>query len=180
MAIFGPGFQAGAAVVAIGAVAQFFNCAVGSVGYLLLMSGNQLQLVKIQAVNAVLMVVLNVLLVPRFGIKGAALAAALTVVSTNLWSLVVVRRTLKLFPYNTGYFKLALPGLLSSGAVFGLMRVSAGMHSQWRAAGLALVGTYAIFMGMIFAFGLDNEDRLIARMIWGRFSRIYPKNGRGQ
>ncbi len=179
MAIFGPGFQAGAAVVAIGAVGQFFNCAVGSVGYLLLMSGNQLQLVRIQAANAVLMVVLNVLLVPRFGIKGAALAAAITVVSTNLWSLAGVRRTLKLFPYNPGYFKLALPALLSAATVFALLRVSAGMHSQWRVAGLALVGAYGIFLGMIFALGLDNEDRLIAQMMWGRISRIYLRNGGG-
>ncbi len=42
MGIFGPAFQSGAAVLAIGAVGQLVNCGVGSVGFLLLMSGHQM------------------------------------------------------------------------------------------------------------------------------------------
>src|SRR5205085_5455522 len=41
MRIFGPDFEAGWPVLVIGAVGQLVNCGVGSVGYLLLMSGNQ-------------------------------------------------------------------------------------------------------------------------------------------
>src|SRR5262249_20564542 len=49
MGIFGPSFASGAQVLAIGAVGQLLNCAVGSVGFLLLMSGNQFELVRVQA-----------------------------------------------------------------------------------------------------------------------------------
>ena len=84
MSIFGADFQAGAVVVMIGAVGQIFNCGVGSVGFLLLMSGNQGQLMKIEAVTAVLLIALNVMLVPRLGIAGAAIATTITTVITDV------------------------------------------------------------------------------------------------
>ena len=52
MRIFGRDFEIGSAVLVIGTLGQLINCAVGSVGYLLLMSGNQRSLIRIQAVMA--------------------------------------------------------------------------------------------------------------------------------
>ena len=134
MGIFGAGFQAGAEVLAIGAVAQMINCGVGSVGFLLMMSGHQVEMVKIQAVNAALMIGLSIVLVPRMGITGAAVATAITVATTNLWSLAAVHSRLKLFPYHSGYFKLALPTVFSAGVLLELFQLGGEfMHpGGWR------------------------------------------------
>ena len=70
---------------------------------------HQNQIVRIQAVNAGLMIVLSVVLVERFGIMGAATASAIAVAVTNLWSLTAVYRRMKLFPYNFSYLKLLFP-----------------------------------------------------------------------
>ncbi len=120
MGIFGAGFLPGATVLVIGAMGQLINCGVGSVGFLLMMSGHQLEMIKIQAVNAALLIGLSVLLVPRMGMTGAAVASAITVVTTNLWSLISVRRKLKVFPYHAGYLKLVLPTALSLGLLLAL------------------------------------------------------------
>ena len=177
MGIFGAGFQSGAAVLAIGATGQIINCAVGSVGFLLMMSGHQIEMIKIQAVNAVLMIGLSLFLVPRLGMTGAALASAITVATTNIWSLAVVRRRLKLFPYDAGYLKLAVPALLSTGLLVFMSQVLAGAHSPWKMAALALVGAYGSFLGTLFVFGLDGEDRQIAQMVWARITQKVRRNG---
>jgi hypothetical protein len=56
MSIFGPAFRDGATALSVGAIGQIFNCVVGSVGLLLLMSDKQTSLMKIQVVNAIVMV----------------------------------------------------------------------------------------------------------------------------
>src|SRR5262245_17986647 len=67
MRIFGPEFEAGWVVLVIGAVGQLVNCGVGSVGFLLLMSGNERKLMKVQAGTTILTVGFGLLLVPRWG-----------------------------------------------------------------------------------------------------------------
>ena len=177
MGIFGPAFEPGAGVLAIGAVGQLVNCSVGSVGFLLMMSGQQMQMMKIQGVNAVLMIAVSLLLVPRFGVMGAALASAITVATTNLWSLIAVRRTLKMFPYHSGYYKLALPALVTTGILLAISRVPGIQNSHWRMAGLALMCSYGGFLGTLLLFGLDGEDRQIAQMVWARIARGTQRSG---
>lgn len=163
--IFGHGFEAGATVLTIGAVGQLFNCAVGSVGNLLLMSGHQVQLIKIQACNAVALVAMSLILVPRFGIRGAAAASAVCVIGTNLWCLTTVHSKLRLHPYNSGYRKLLLPTLVCMLALIGLLRVSPGIHSPWVIAILGFGCAYATFLGSLLCLGLDPEDGKLAEVV---------------
>jgi len=165
MGIFGGAFEAGTAVLIVGTVGQLINCAVGSVGYLLLMSGHQNQIVRIQAVNAGLMIVLSVVLVERFGIMGVAAASAIAVAVTNLWSLTAVYRRMKLFPYNFSYLKLLFPGGLSLVMLI-LLRSLSG-HSSWLTAISGLALAYVVFFGTFLMFGLEIEDRSLANAVWG-------------
>jgi O-antigen/teichoic acid export membrane protein len=171
MGIFGPGFAPGATVLAIGAVGQLLNCAVGSVGFLLLMSGNQFVLVKIQALNAVVLIALGLVLVPRMGMTGAVLATATTVITTNVWLLKAVRTKLELFPYNRSYLKLVLPTLLSAGILVALQHVFWRLHSNWAVALVAMTSSYTCFLAMVWVSGLDSYDREIARMLWAKIGR---------
>jgi O-antigen/teichoic acid export membrane protein len=165
MKIFGSAFEAGTAVLIVGTAGQLVNCAVGSVGYLLLMSGHQKQIVRIQAVNAVLIIVLSIILVQHFGIVGAAAASAIAVAVTNLWSLTAVHRYLKLFPYNASYNKLLLPAVLAS-VVVALTRMAGA--SSWLMAGCGLLLAYAAFFGTFALLGLEAADRRLAAAVWNR------------
>jgi O-antigen/teichoic acid export membrane protein len=172
MGVFGPEFQAGSTALAIGTTGQLFNCAVGSVGFLLLMSGHQTQLMKIQGVSAAAMIALSLVLVPRLGLIGTAVAAAASVVLTNLWSLISVRRRLGLFPYNSGYLKLVIPAILSGAFITVMARWSLTMPSRWHFVFPALFGAYVCFIGTVPLWGLDSLDRLFARMVWEKASGI--------
>lgn len=175
IAMFGHGFEPGAAVLVIGAFGQLLNCAVGSVGYLLLMSGNQLRVIKIQASTAAMMIVLSLLLVPQFGITGAAIASAFAMIVTNVWSLAVVMRTLNLFPYNASYRKLVPPALISSIVLVLLLQSLSRIHSPSTIAAVALVAAYLSFMGTLFLAGLEPDDRRFAKIVWNKIN--FLKNG---
>ncbi len=164
MSIFGAGFRTGAAVLVVCGMSELINCAVGSVGFLLLMSGHQVTLMKIQAVNAAVMVALNILFVPRLGILGAALGLSVSVAGTNLWALAEVRKKLRLYPYNRSYLKLVVPLVLMLTAL--VVERSIWSHGSWRAAGSALILAYAIFLGTVALEGLEAEDRTLARTAW--------------
>lgn len=168
MGLFGREFEAGWPILIIGTCSQLVNCGVGSVGYLLLMSGNQRRLVRVQAGMAAVMVILSFELVPRFGTLGAALAAAITVAGTNVWNLLEVRKTLKLSPYNRSYLKL-LPSVGASLLLALLVhKASAFVKTEWIVIAGALLAAYAGFSVVALAMGLDADDGLIADAIWTR------------
>lgn len=82
--VFGEEFSSGHATVAILSVGKMVSAAVGSVVVLLKMTGRELTVVKGLMVAAALNVFLNVLLIPQWGMEGAAVA---TVVSLCLWNI---------------------------------------------------------------------------------------------
>jgi O-antigen/teichoic acid export membrane protein len=168
MHLFGHDFEAGWPILVIGTCGQLVNCGVGSVGYLLLMSGNQRRLVRVQAVMAAVMVVLSFALVPLWGPMGAAVAAAVTNVGTNAWNLVEVRKALKLSPYNRSYLKL-LPSIGTALLITVLVSKTSGLlRADWIAITIALLLAYVGFSIVVFAMGLDADDRLIADAIRAR------------
>ena len=94
MGLFGDEFRAGAPLLAVLAVGQFINVATGSVGYLLIMSGHEKWILNRSIFIAAISLALNLLLIPRFGTLGAAMATAISVASTNLIALYLVHKHL--------------------------------------------------------------------------------------
>jgi O-antigen/teichoic acid export membrane protein len=178
MRIFGSEFEAGWVILVIGTVGQFVNCATGSVGYLLLMSGNQKRLVRIQIATGVLTVISCVVLVARWGIVGAAIAAAFGNVSTNMWCLLEVRKALRLFPYNRSYWSLALPAIVTVAAALGLRMGLRNVKADIAVLAVSMLGVYAAFSATVLLQGLDADDRLIASAIGSRIADYLPISAR--
>ena len=173
MRIFGPDFEAGWPILVIGTAGQLVNCAVGSVGYMLMMSGNQHRLIRVQAFAAGLMVVLNIVLIPKWGLAGAAIAAAATVAVSNLWYLAEVKRALHLMPYNRSQVRLIVPLIVCIAAVFAV-RMFFRNQPAWLSAGCGLALGYAVFIAVALLAGLDDDDRMIARAVWKRVRGYLP------
>lgn len=168
MRIFGHDFEMGWPILIIGTIGQLVNCGVGSAGYLLLMSGHQGRVLKVQIAMAVAMVVLCVGLIPFWGVVGAALAGAIINVGTNVAYLLQVQSALKLSPYNKSYLRL-LPPILAMIAITLLVKTQvARFGHDWLAVGVALFAAYAVFTSVVFAVGLNEDDRLISAAIWAR------------
>ncbi|WP_018880498.1 flippase [Thioalkalivibrio sp. ALE30] len=92
--VFGTEYRAGATALAILAAGQVVNAGMGSVGMLLNMTGHERDTVKGIGIAALCNVVLNLVLIPPFGIEGAAAATALTLVIWNLILRAFVKRRL--------------------------------------------------------------------------------------
>jgi O-antigen/teichoic acid export membrane protein len=170
MGIFGQEFEKGWPILVIGTLGQLVNIGVGSVGYILLMSGNQHRLIKVQAAASVFMVAANLLLIPRFGIVGAALAAAITVSFSNVWYLREVRRALEFSPYNRSYLRLVPSVVATVAMAFLLQSVLRGVRPAWISLIVSCALVYLVFSGVTLLAGLKDEDRLLARAVWARLS----------
>ncbi len=176
MRLFGPAFEAGWIVVILGTFGQLINAGVGSVGYLLLMSGNQRRLIQVQATTAIFMVIMTTLLVRPFGLVGVALAAALTNALTNYLSLRQVWSALHLSPYNRTYLRLLGPCSASLAAVLCLRFLGIGFYPEWLPIVAALVVAYGTFCGLSLIVGLDADDRMIVNAIQSRLLGAMGRN----
>lgn len=98
--LFGGEFATGSTVLVVLAIGQFINVATGSVGYLLMMSGHE-KIVRNNVVfNAIINVFLNLLLIPKFSIMGAAVATALSLAVKNIITVFLVRKYLAIDIYS--------------------------------------------------------------------------------
>lgn len=84
--IFGPGYALGAAALVILAIGQLANAAFGSVGALLNMTGHEQDTMRGMLIAMGGNVALNFILVPTYGMNGAAIA---TTLSYLLWNAVL-------------------------------------------------------------------------------------------
>jgi hypothetical protein len=157
-------------VLVAGTFGQLVNCGVGSVGFLLLTSGQEKRVLKIQTVMAVVVVALNLVLIPRMGLLGAALAGAIVNAGTNLWYLAEVRKSLGIVPSGRKYFALVFPTVAMTAIVLLLRHF---VPTAWPVGcdSRRLDDSYFIFAGASL-FALDADDRVIARMIWSRVREI--------
>ena len=90
LGLFGEEFRGSYLVLILLAIGQFVNAASGSVGCFLNMTGNHKVLGRITVAAILLNIVLNALLIPPFGIIGAAFATMTTLILWNLTGVVFV------------------------------------------------------------------------------------------
>src|SRR5450755_4548102 len=168
MRIFGPDFEAGWIVLVIGTLGQVINCATGPVGYLLLMSGNQGRLIRVQAAMTAITLLLNALLIPRWGITGAALSSAITNAATNTWYLRELRSSLRMSPYNRSYLRLLPPAVACVAAAMALRSTLTWVRPEWLVIVLSGAVSLAVLLGVTLAMGLSADDRVIASAVMAR------------
>ena len=172
--IFGHDFEAGWPVLIIGTIGQLINCGVGSAGLLLMMSGNQGRLLRVQAFMAALMTISSAVLVPTWGIVGAAAAAAATNIGSNAWNLWEVRKVLGFSPFTRSYVRLVGPTISTLVVAILLRREAALFGHNWLLIGTALLGSYIAFAATVAAMGLDADDRLVINALWSRLKGLLP------
>ncbi|QDP01991.1 flippase [Thalassotalea sp. PS06] len=97
LGVFGEEFVTGYYALLIIAVSQLINSTCGSVGYFLNMTGNQKIFNSIVCCGALINVFLNYLLIPPYGIEGAAVASLVSTIFWNVISTVVIYKRFNIF-----------------------------------------------------------------------------------
>jgi O-antigen/teichoic acid export membrane protein len=121
LSVFGSGYRGAGVVLAILGAAMLVATAVGPVDVVLLMAGKSSWNLFNTVVAVILNVVLNLLLIPPFGIKGAAAAWAASILANNLLPLAQVWRLEGLHPFDRGSIAAAVSAVL----VFGFLAAAA-------------------------------------------------------
>ncbi|MEZ9109836.1 polysaccharide biosynthesis C-terminal domain-containing protein [Vibrio cyclitrophicus] len=94
MSLFGSEFVEAANILRLLALGQFINVITGSVGYLLQMTGHEAILKRNVIVASMIVLIGGPVLIPIFGIIGAAIVTSLSVATQNLMSYYQVKKLL--------------------------------------------------------------------------------------
>ena len=101
LGIFGTKFIEGSIALIILALGQFVNAVIGPVGFFLDMTNKQILVRNAMITGAIVNVLFNLLLIPTYGISGAAFA---TLLSTMTWNGIASIFVYKIYGYWIGYF----------------------------------------------------------------------------
>jgi O-antigen/teichoic acid export membrane protein len=94
--IFGQDFVSGRTALSILCLGQLFSAAMGSVNLLLIMTGHERDALVTLGGSTILNAALNLLLIPRWGIEGAAIASTAGVIMRNAVAALFAYRRLQI------------------------------------------------------------------------------------
>ncbi len=158
--VFGKSFTSGATALIVLAFAQLANAATGICQAMIDMTGHT----RVKLANSVLFTVLLIgggaLLIPRWGVMGAAIVSLIAIGSVNILSVVEVWFFERMSPFDRAFLKPV-------GAGIGALLV--GFTLDWlRPVGTALLPTAvqativcSVYGGLVLLFGLAPDDRLV-------------------
>ena len=158
MLLFGPDFIASGSVLVLLTVATFVQAAFGAAGPPLGMSGFTRLLFWNSFGVFILNIVLNVVLIPKYGILGAAWATLLSIVAISLIRVIQVRWILKLSFISSKMIKPVLSGVATGWCLCWIRPLVMDFHT------LVTLLFVSIVSIMIFGFGLwimkfEPEDK---------------------
>jgi O-antigen/teichoic acid export membrane protein len=176
--IFGRDFVAGAPALRILIIGMIVPVMVGTVGFILIMAGRTGWDLVVYVGAFAIDVGLALLLAgpSALGMRGAAIAQATTLTFSALARLFLVRRFLRIWPFDTHYLRLLLPTAIGALVILGVH--AAVPQETWLLNLLAasVSGTVA-YVAAVFAIGLPSGERaafgrLVAKFRGGRTAGV--------
>ena len=105
LGLFGEEFKVGVNAFIFLSCGRLISSFSGSVGNILQMTGNQNIYAKIILFGAILNVLLNLILIPRYGINGAAIASMCSLTVWNLSMVLVVKKKFGFYTFYIPFLK---------------------------------------------------------------------------
>lgn len=175
LAIFGEEFEAGSLPLIILFLGTLFNAGTGTCEPMISMTGHtRLKLIN-SVVSSALIIGLDLLLIPHWGIIGAAAAAGLSVALINVVQTIQVYVLLKIWPYTWHSVKPIIAGLVAFLATYLLNQLVPMLDLAYL---LPKIGFLLLsYIAVIVLLGLSEEDQLVLRRVQRRF-RVRPLAGR--
>jgi O-antigen/teichoic acid export membrane protein len=163
--MFGAQFVEGQTALLILSAAMLFMVGMGGLSVVLLMAGKSSWNLANTLAAVVVNVVLNLVLIPRIGISGAALAWAAAILVEKTAAFYQVRTLLRLSPFGKGYAVVSLAALLC----FGVVGLAARLLLGPTPGALALVSVVAstLYLPVLWRF----RHLLELPVLWGAVRR---------
>ncbi|MFL5791372.1 MAG: polysaccharide biosynthesis C-terminal domain-containing protein [Actinomycetota bacterium] len=158
----GSDFTSGTTALRILVIGQAINVSVGAAGFVLIMAGRTGWDLTVYGVSALLDLILSLILVPKFGINGAAAAQAITIGLSNWLRLGLVKRFVGIFPWDKPYARLALPAAACAIAMLAAQAVLPDKKWLLELIGIGLAGAL-VYVPVLLRFGLTDGERVALR-----------------
>ena len=164
--LYGHAYAAGWIALSILALGQVVNAGTGPCGSLLVMTGHQNKLFIISGLTFVVSVILGLILIPRWGMAGAAISTTLSLSGLFISSVLLARRVLGMRPHDRRFSKGVLATALTLTALI-LLRF---VHISSPVLSLVLnsILSIGVFGGTLLLCGLEPEDRHFIDLIRAR------------
>ena len=158
LGVFGHRYTVGATALTILALGQLLNTAAGPLGQVINMSGRQYLTMTNNAMVAGLNVLGCLLLIPPYGLAGAASSTALSLTLVNCIKLLEVRLLFRMHPFERSTAALFAAAALAAAATVPIALIPAwpGYLMEVVVGGTVLFGLYFL---AVWRFGLTDEDR---------------------
>ena len=174
LSIFGREFVGGALALSILAWGNLVDAGTGICGEVLDMTGRT----GLKLFNGIaafgLLIGLNLLLTPRWGLLGAATAAAIAKSVLNLLRLAEVYVVHKMLPYNPSFLKPVAAALAALAITWAVRQWLLTEETLFLTA-INIAILLAAYVGAIVLLGLDQEDRTLLRRIGGRMRARFQR-----
>jgi O-antigen/teichoic acid export membrane protein len=161
--VFGRDFPGAATTLRLLSLGQIVDAMVGPIGFILSMTGRQ----NLNLVNSIalagLNVVLNVVLIPRYGIAGAGLATSISLALLNIVRVIQVKFLYGFTPFRRDLYKPTLAGLVTL-VLFYFIKSGLAWEGLIRNLMLcvAFVGVYIV---LLYMFGLREEKEVLLEIL---------------
>jgi len=160
LSIFGTGFAAGSLSMMILCMGQMVNAATGSVGFMLMMTGRPFADLLNSGLLCMTNILLNIYLIPKYGIVGAACASAFSIAAIQLLRLAEVWYFLRMHPYRWDFLKPVFSDL------FAVIIITMIFHSGMSTAEmfrLPILVTLFLsgYVGFLWLLKLSPEDHIV-------------------
>ncbi len=173
LGVFGPQYTAGGLVLIILCLGNLVDAGTGSVSQVLVMTGRP----RIISINSGITIIVNIglslILVQRFNILGAALAAALAVIMINGLSFIEVYWIMKIHPYRWDVCKpLIAGGAASLVGVLLLHFIHPGSGHLAIVEQLGLMIPFAlVYVLVLVLLRFSEEDQLVFEAVLAKFGK---------
>lgn len=175
LSIFGEEFETGALALIVLSLGTLVNGGTGICGPLITMTGYG----KIKMINSIITVivtlVLYTLLIPKWGMVGAAAATGLAIAIVNIINTVQVYRLLGLWAYNRDFIKPIIAGIAAFLVTLFLDRVLlTGTHLV---VAIPKIGFFWLsYAGFTLLLGLTEEDKVVLGRFQTRLNKTFHRS----
>lgn len=158
--LFGEAFAGATTALILIAFAELVSAATGTCQGVIDMTGHTRMKLANTILNTIVLIGGGAILIPRFGVIGAAVAALLAVAAVNVASVVEVWFLERLLPFDQASWKVVAAG--AAAFLFGLgLRALRPVGTDLVAALVQGTLVSLAYVGAILALGLAPDDRLV-------------------
>lgn len=169
---FGPEYKVVAFPLMFLVFAYLTSAGTGNTGALLKMVDRQ----NVEVINtigtAILNIVLNILLIPIYGVMGAAIATGVSIMVIQLVKLIEVKIFLGFTPYELNFLKPLFASMIS-GSIILLMKNYISIPSL-KFVFLFILIFLLCYILLLVLFGIEKEERALLKHIWSLIQTYRP------